>query len=400
MPQSKPPKTDPFRIETRLTHDGRNPEAQAGAVNPPAYRMSTVTFPTVAALAEGYANRFDGIYYGRYGTPTSQALEEVLTALEGVEQGPYRTMLTSSGMAAIAGPLLALLNSGDHLLMIDSVYGPTRAFCDTQLNRFGIETTYYAAGDNLAPLFRDNTRLVFCESPGSLTFEIQDLPQIADIAHARDCLVAVDNTWATGLYYRPLHLGADISVQAATKYIVGHSDAMLGAVTCSESLYRRIKPAVSGFGYAAGSEECWLGLRGVRTLAARLRQHQENALKVADWLAAHPNVDRVLYPARPEDTYHDLWRRDFTGASGLFGAVLKLGSDDALAAMLDGLALFGMGYSWGGFESLVIPADRGLTRTARPWNGPGPLIRLHIGLENPDDLIADLAAGLDRYSRS
>lgn len=388
----------PLEDETRLVHDGRHPEQQFGAVNPPVYHVSTVTFPTVAALEQATRNRLENrLYYGRYGTPTSFALEEAVAGLE----GGAKCVATSSGLAAICATLCAFLKSGDHLLMVDSVYAPTRKFCDGVLANFGVETTYYdpLIGSGIAGLIRPNTRVVFVESPGSLTFEVQDIPAIAAAAHAKGAVVVMDNTWGTPLFFKPFAHGVDVSVQAATKYIVGHADAMLGTVTAaSDELWTAVKNTVLAFGYSAGSQECYLGLRGLRTLSVRLERHQRNALELAQWLAAHPEVTRVLHPALPSDPGHALWRRDFLGACGLFGVELRPAGKPAVAAMLDGLKLFGMGYSWGGYESLILPTDDGIHRTATRWQASGPMLRLHVGLEAVEDLKADLAAGLERLA--
>ncbi|MET0639360.1 MAG: cystathionine beta-lyase, partial [Hyphomicrobium sp.] len=363
---------------------------QHGFVNTPVYRGSTVLYPTLEALKE----RTQAYTYGRRATPTTTALEEAITHLEGGAQ----TILTSSGLAAVSTALLAFAESGDHILMPDSVYQPGRAFADRMLKRLGVETTYYdpQVGSDIGKLFRANTRLVLVEAPGSQTFEMQDIPAIAATAHAKNIWVLADNTWATPLFCKPLALGADVSIQAETKYIVGHADAMLGAVTGNARAAKFLDIAKEGLGTCPGSEETYLGLRGLRTLAVRLAQHQRSGIAVAQWLAARPEVDRVLHPALPADPGHAIWKRDFTGASGLFTAVLKPIPEKALAAFLDGLKLFGMGYSWGGYESLVVPFDPTSYRTATRWQGPGPALRFHIGLEAVDDLIGDLEDGFDR----
>lgn len=387
-----------WRDDTTVVHAGRHPEQHLGAVNPPVYHVSTVTFPTVAALEAATHNRFhERLYYGRYGSPTSQALEEAVAALE----GGTRAIATSSGLAAICGTLCGLLKAGDHLLMVDSVYAPTRKFCDGPLKAFGIATTYYdpLIGGGIAALIRPETRLVFTESPGSLTFEVQDLPAIAEAAHARGVPVAIDNTWGTPLFFKPFVKGADVSIQAATKYIVGHADAMLGTIaTRDDSLWLRLKEAVTQFGYSAGAEECYLGHRGLRTLSVRLERHQRNGIALAEWLAARPEVARVMHPALPGDPGHTLWKRDFGGACGLFGIELRPTRPRAVAALLDGLRLFAMGYSWGGYESLIIPTTGHIPRTATRWSAAGPTLRLHVGLEDVEDLKADLAAGFGRLA--
>lgn len=378
--------------ETRVTTLGREPHAQHGIVNPPVYHASTILFPTLAAL-EAPRTR-EGYYYGRYGTPTTRALATALAALEGGDAG----FVVPSGKAAITTVLFGLTRAGDHILLTDSAYQPTRAFADGMLRRFGVETTYYdpAIGAGIADLIRPNTSFVFTESPGSVTFEIQDIPAIAEAAHAKGALVVLDNTWATGLYFKPFAHGVDVSIQAATKYITGHSDVMMGAIVTTEAHRGVIQAAFNEVGGAPGPDDCYLALRGLRTMATRLAQHQESAIRLAEWLKDRPEVVEVLHPALPGAQGHDLWKRDFRGASGLFGFLLRPVARPALAAMLDGLELFGMGYSWGGFESLLIPTDPAPIRTATPWTREGQLMRVHVGLEHPDDLIADLEAGFAR----
>jgi cysteine-S-conjugate beta-lyase len=377
---------------TLVTVAGRDPERQEGVVNPAVYHASTILFPTVAALEAARPDR--GVYYGRYGTPTTFALEEAVARLE----GGHRAVTVGSGKTAITATLLTLLDSGDHLLVTDSVYAPTRNFCASTLSRFGIETDFYdpLVGAGVAELIRPNTKVVFTESPGSLTFEVQDIPAIAAAAHERGCLVVMDNTWASPLYGKPFRLGADVSIQAATKYIGGHSDLMMGVVTCTEAVHDRLRRGVMELATAAAPDDCYLALRGLRTLAARLERHQRSALVVAEWLQARPEILEVRYPALPDDPGHALWKRDFLGASGLFGFVLRPCPKAAVAAMLDGLELFGMGYSWGGYESLLIPTRPETCRTATPWRVDGVPLRIHVGLEDPGDLIGDLEAGLAR----
>ena len=377
-------------IETEVVHFGRDPFEQHGFVNTPVYRGSTVLFPTLEALH----SRKQPYTYGRRQTPTTRALEEAISHLE----GGHSTILTSSGLGAVSTAILAFVAAGDHILITDNIYQPSRAFADRMLKRLGVETEYYdpAIGADIERLFRPNTRLVLVEAPGSQTFEMQDIPAVAAAAKQRDIWVLADNTWATPVFCRPLELGADVSIQAATKYIVGHADAMLGTVTGNAKAARYLEQAKEGLGTCPGSEETYLGLRGLRTLAIRLERHQSSAIKIAEWLRARPEVDRVMHPALPSHPGHALWKRDFKGASGLFGAVLKPVPHKALAAFLDGLELFGMGYSWGGYESLVVPFDPTSYRTATKWAGPGPALRFHIGLEAVDDLIADLDTGLKR----
>jgi cystathionine beta-lyase len=383
--------------DTLLVHAGSAPAEQKGAVNPPVYHASTVLFPTVAELEESVRRRNEPghFHYGRFGTPTAHVLEQALAPLEGADHA----LVLPSGVAAIAATLLAHCGSGDHLLMVDSVYGPARSMCNTLLRRMGIETEFYdpRIGAGIAARIRPNTKLVYLESPGSLTFEVQDLPAIAEAAHRAGAVVAVDNTWATPLFHNPLALGADLVIHAATKYIVGHSDAMLGAVLMREERYMPVRLAATALGYSVGPDDCYLALRGLRSLSARLQRHQETGLVLARWFQERPEVERILHPALPDHPDHALWRRDFRGASGLFGVQLKPCPRPALEAMLNGLQLFGMGYSWGGFESLALPADPAQLRTAVRWpEGAGPLLRIHAGLEDPADLIADLEAGFAR----
>lgn len=378
--------------ETRLLHLGRDPLSQHGFVNTPVYRGSTVLFPTVADLM-----RYDAPYtYGRHGTPTTDALSQAVCALE----GGHKAWLAPSGVAAITAVLLAFVEAGSHVLIADSVYYPTRRVAGRLLRRMGVEVTYYdpLIGAGIAALMTDKTALVFAESPGSQTFEMQDLPAIASACRAHGAFLAVDNTWATPLYCKPLALGADISIHSATKYITGHADALLGITIANERAARLMAHTHEDLGLCAGSEEVFLALRGLRTLAVRLERHAASGLEIARWLTARPEVARVLHPAMPDDPGHAIWQRDFTGTCGLFSVVLKPRSAEAVAAMLDGLRLFGIGYSWGGYESLVVPFDVTQIRTATKWAAEGPALRLHIGLDAVDDLKADLAAGFERLN--
>jgi cystathionine beta-lyase len=388
-----------YRKDTLITHLGRNPEANHGVVNPPVYHASTILSKDMAEWeAKRSAPRFEGVRYGLHGTPGTFALEELLARIE----GGYRGMLMSSGLAAVTAPLQALLGCGDHVLMVDSAYGPARNFCNGILARCGVETTYYdpLIGEAIAGLIRPNTKIVYCESPGSLTFEVQDIPAIAASAHRHGAKVLMDNTWASPYLFRSFEHGVDVSIHAATKYIVGHSDAMLGAVLTTEEMFLPVRSAVAELGHCAGPDDVYLALRGMRTLSVRLERHQRNALAVARWLQTRPEVARVLYPALPEDRGHALWKRDFLGASGLFGVVLQPVPKAAVYALIDALDLFGIGASWGGFESLIQPMSPERIRTATRWDAEGPGIRLHIGLEDPQDLIADLAQGLDKMRRA
>jgi len=384
-----------MKQDTTVVVAGRHPEDHHGVVNPPVYHASTVLFPTVADLeAAARPSAARRVTYGRNGTPTTFAFEDAVAALE----GGHACQSFPSGLAAVSTALLAYLDSGDRLLMVDSAYDPTRRFCEGVLARMGIETTYYdpLIGGAIDRLMTPNTKVVFVESPGSLTFEVQDIPAIAAAAHAGGATVIMDNTWASPLYFKPFAHGVDVSVQAATKYIAGHADAMLGTATATEAAWPALLRTTRQFGTHAAPDDCYLGQRGLRTLAVRLARHRESALRLANWLQARAEVARVLYPALADDPGHAIWRRDFTGASGLFGVVLQPAERAAVAAMLDGLKLFGMGYSWGGYESLVVPTDPAQKRTATQWSEPGPSLRIHVGLEDPDDLIEDLEAGFAR----
>ncbi|WP_298728211.1 cystathionine beta-lyase [uncultured Ferrovibrio sp.] len=390
-----------MKDETKLATLGRDPEGHHGAVNIPVYRASTILQPDLKTLGEIYAARARDeqvTSYGRIGTPLTFAFENTVAEIE----GGYRAMSFPSGAAACSGAILAVVKAGDHILVTDSAYGPTRHFCDTVLKRLGVETQYFdpLIGAGIKDLMRPNTSLVFLESPGSLTFEIQDVPAIAEIAHRHGAKVAMDNTWGTPLYFKSFQHGVDLSVHAATKYIVGHSDAMLGVVIATKESWPELRDSTRALGTNAGPDEIYLGLRGIRTLAVRLPRHMESGIKVADWLKGRPEVTRVLHPALSDDPGHAIWKRDFLGACGLFSFELdrKYG-DEAVAAFVDHLELFGIGYSWGGFESLVTVAKPHALRTAKPWKDHGALLRLHIGLEATDDLIADLKAGFERLNK-
>jgi cystathionine beta-lyase len=387
------------KTETLLATLATAPDKHRGVVNMPVYRASTILFSTLAEFEN--ADRGHCAYgsYGRYGTPATEALEASIAQLEGAKHA----IVTSCGASAVALVLTSLLSAGDHLLMVDSVYGPTRRLCDYELKRFGIETTYYdpAIGAGIASLIRDNTKMVFVESPGSLTFEVQDVPAIAKSAHARGVTVVGDNTWGTPLYYRPFELGMDISIHSATKYISGHSDMLMGTVACNDEHYPALLRNFRVTGACPSGDSVYLAMRGLRTMAVRLKQQHEAAMQVAQWLKARPEVESVLYPALPGAPGHELWKRDFSGACGLFAFVLKQNPPhDSLAAMLDHMQLFGMGYSWGGYESLITPITLGKMRTATQLPYSGKLLRIHIGLEHVDDLIADLSHGFDRMNKA
>ena len=386
------------KTETQLVHGGRRDEWSHGIVNPPVYRASTCLFDSYAELRERCADpSAKKLFYGRKGTPTQWALEEAITELEGGEG----TVLYPSGVAAITGAILSLVRAGDHILITDSAYEPTRTFSSGLLSQMGVEVEYYdpLIGGDIEKLFRDNTRLVMTESPGSLTFEVQDLPAIIAAAKKRDIYVVVDNTWATPLYLKPLEMGADISVHAVTKYIGGHSDIMLGSATANKRTFKALQRTAYQLGQTCSPDDAFLASRGIRTLAVRLKVHEENALKIAAWLKDQPEVARVLHPAFEDCPGHDIWDRDFAGSTGLFSIVLKGGDYPDTAALVDDLALFKMGFSWGGYESLILPSDPRGSRSVTEWKGEGPVVRIHIGLEDTDDLIEDLAAGLKRYSK-
>lgn len=385
-----------YRIATEVAHVGRDPRRFLGAVNTPVFRASTILFDTMAELEQATRGELPGVTYGLHGLPTVSDLAASLARLE----GGHAALVVPSGLTATTFPLLALTKPGDHVLVTDSVYGPTRRFCDNHLRRLGIAVDYYdpLAGAAIADAFRANTTLVFTESPGSLTFEVQDIPAIAQVAHAHGARVILDNTWATPIGFAPFEHGVDVSVQAVTKYVGGHSDVLLGAVIANQATFPALHRLWTDMGIAASPDDCYLGLRGLRTLAVRLARHAQSAMSVATWLAARPEVRRVLYPPLPADPGHALWQRDFRGASGLFGVVLEPVDSAAVARMLDGMRLFGMGWSWGGFESLIIPTWPERARTVTRWNPGGPTLRLAVGLEDPQDLIDDLHDGLARLT--
>ncbi len=385
--------------ETLVTHLGRQPERYHGVVNMPVFHASTVLYDSLEAFETRHRIADpDAVLYGRMGTPDTFALERAVAELEGGAD----SVAVPSGLAAISCALLALVEAGDHILMTDAAYRPTRKFCDGTLKRFGVETTYYdpTIDRDIADLIRPNTRLIYVESPGSLTFEMQDIPAIAEIAAERGITLLADTTWATPLHFKAFAHGVDVSIQAGTKYLVGHSDAMLGMITANERYAAQIRRCVRQLGVSPGTEEVFLGQRGLRTLAVRLKRHEETGLRLARWLAERHEVAEVRHPALPDFPGHEIWRRDFTGACGLFSIVLdRPYPKAALAAMIEGLELFGLGASWGGYESLIITAYPEAFSTARPWQKPGPMLRLHAGLEDPDDLIADLEAGFERLHR-
>ena len=394
---SKLPDLSSLREDTRIILSGRDPHRYGGMVNPPVFHVSTVLAESIEQLNARDHLEDSGVQemvYGCTGTPTSWALENAVAELE----GGHRCLAYSTGLGAVTGALLAFLKAGDHLLMTDSVYAPTRRFCNGILKRFGVETTYYdpLTGADIRSLLRPNTTVVFTESPGSHTFEVQDIPAIAEVAHAHGAKVLMDNTWASPLFFKPFEYGVDVSIQAGTKYICGHADAMLGTVTTTKESWPELQDCTRQLGQCAGPDDLYLAQRGFRTLAVRLRHHQSSSLTIAEWLQNRPEVKQVLYPALPGAPGHEIWKRDFLGASGLFGIELEPCAEEAIADMLNGMRLFGMGYSWGGYESLLIPANVQKIRTAVPWSFEGPLLRIHIGLEDIDDLKDDLNDGLKR----
>ena len=386
----------PRKPATLAAHLGRAPRKWLGAVNTPVFRASTILFPSVADLDSAATGEYAEISYGLHGLPTVTDLQAAIAELE----GGHAALAVPSGLTATTLPLLALTKPGDHVLVTDAVYGPTRRFCNLQLKRLGVELSFYdpLAGDAIARDFRPNTRLVFIESPGSLTFEVQDVAAIADVAHSRDAVVVMDNTWATPLYFKAFDHGVDVSVHAATKYIGGHSDVLLGLIVANAQTFPALHRLWTDMGVTASSDDCFLGLRGLRTLPTRLAQQQASGLRVAAWLRSRPEVLEVLHPGLHGARGHELWKRDFRGASSLFGVILRPVSKARIDAMLNDLELFAMGWSWGGYESLIIPTYPERTRTATVWNPGGPCLRLAIGLEDADDLIADLAAGFERLT--
>lgn len=391
---------------TRIIHAGRNPKEQGWMVNPPIYQTSTIVFPTLKDLLyaeRGYSNNdlvqpYE-LKYGRYGTQTNFALEQAVAEIE----GGYNTFVTSSGAAAINTALVAFLKQGDHMLLVDNVYSPTRGFADKFLKKLGIETTYYdpLIGADIAKLIKKNTKVIFLESPGSQTFEIQDVPAICKVAKKNNIVTILDNSWASGIYFKPFEHGVDVSVMALTKYINGHSDIMMGSITIQEKHFRVMYEAFRYMAVTASPYSCYMVQRGLRTVKLRMDQCFKSALEMAKWLESRPEVEKVLYPALPSDSNHQLWKRDFSGAAGLFSIILdKKYSNEALARMLDKLHYYGMGYSWGGYESLILPFDASSIRTATKYPFTNKTcIRINIGLEDVADLQDDLEAGFKRLRK-
>jgi cystathionine beta-lyase len=380
-----------MKKDTLLARVGRDPARHQGMVNTPVFRTSTVIFPDLETYEARDGDDYKKVRYGLYGTPTTFALEEAVAKME----GGHAAVAVPSGLAAITAALCAYAKAGDHLLVPDSVYTPTRTFCDRYLKENGVEVEYYdplIAGD-IERHFKGNTRAVLCESPGSLSFEMQDIPAIAAAAHRRGLAVLADTTWGTPYFFRSFEKGLDVSIHAATKYIAGHSDVVMGIIVTNEEHWLTVRRTVAHYGFGVSPDDCYLALRGFRTIGVRMKRQMESALKVARWLQSHPEVKRVIYPALEDDPGHAIWKRDFTGAASLFSVVLKPVPERQVAAFVNSLQVFGIGSSWGGFESLAIVARIERYRTVTQWDPGGPVIRLHIGLEDPDDLIADLERG-------
>ncbi len=387
----------PMKIETKLAHTGMAPEGYGGVVNLPPHRASTILFDTLEDFEKADRGEWPLPSYGRYGTPSTLTLESTLAELDGADH----SIVLASGMAAIAVAIIAFVESGDHILMVDTAYGPTRRFCDQKLKKLGVDVTYYdpTIGASIKALMKPNTKLVYCESPGSLTLEMQDIPAIAEVAHAAGAIVVADCTWATPLYFRAFEKGVDVVMHSATKYISGHSDLVMGVLSCKAKHYKQLLYTYRNFGASPSADSCYLAMRGLKTMVVRMERQMQNALQVAQWLKARPEVEKVLCPMLPDDPGYALWKRDMTGGASLFSVLLKPYTHAQMARMIDDLELFGLGYSWGGFESLVITFDAARSRTATEWKHKGVNLRLHIGLEHPDDLIADLKAGFARLEK-
>lgn len=387
-----------MKKDTLLSHLGRDPVQYQGMVNTPVFRTSTVIFPDLDSYEHRDPDNYKTMRYGIYGTPTTFAFEEAVAKME----GGHLAVAVPSGLAAITAALAAFIKTGDHLLMTDSTYGPTRNFCDRQLTPNGVEVQYYdpLIGSGIEKSIKSNTKVIFCESPGSLTFEVQDIPAIAAVAHAHGIPVLADTTWGTPYFFRSFERGIDVSIHAATKYIAGHSDVMMGVIVTNEKHWLPVRRAVSDYGFCVSPDDCYLALRGFRTIGVRMKQQMANAIRIAQWLQSRAEVQRVIYPALESDPGHTVWKRDFSGAASLFGFVLQPVDEKAVHAFVDALRIFGIGSSWGGFESLVIVTHAAKIRTATKWNPGGPAIRLHIGLEDPDDLVADLDQAFTKMQRA
>ena len=387
-----------MKKDTLLARAGRDPARHQGMVNTPVFRTSTVIFPDLETYEARDGDDYKKVRYGLYGTPTTFALEEAVARME----GGHAAVAVPSGLAAITAALCAYVKTGDHLLVPDSVYTPTRTFCDRYLKANGVEVEYYdpLVAGGIERHFKGNTRAVFCETPGSLSFEMQDIPAIAAAAHRRGLAVLADTTWGTPYFFRSFEKGIDVSIHAATKYIAGHSDVVMGIIVTNEQHWLTVRRTVAHYGFGVSPDDCYLALRGFRTIGVRMTRQMESGLKVARWLQSHPKVKRVIYPALEDDPGHAIWKRDFTGAASLFSVVLAPAQERQVAAFINSLQIFGIGSSWGGFESLAIVARIERYRTATKWDPGGPVIRLHIGLEDPDDLIADLERGFSALGKA
>lgn len=391
-----PPPTE-FDAQTLVVRGGRDTRHSAGLVNTPVYRGSTILAASLDEWERSKEPDNPMAMYGRFGTPTTRSLESLVARLE----GGYRSMVFPSGLSACSHALLSFLRTGDHVLMTDSAYGPMRAFAHQVLARFGVEVTFFdpLVGGGIRDLMRPNTRVVYVESPGSWTFEVQDIPAIAAEAHRRGARVVMDNTWASPLYFKPFEHGVDVSVQAATKYLVGHSDALLGIATANQEAWQQLQRGSHDFGQIAGPDDIYLALRGIRTLDVRLQRHWENGMRLAESMRPYKLVQRILHPALPDDPGHAIWKRDFRGASGLFGVLLQPMSDATLSALFGRLRMFGLGLSWGGYESLALPSDPRIQRATDSWPHEGRVVRIHAGLENIDALVEDMRQAFDYAAR-
>jgi len=387
-----------MKKDTLLTHVGREPSKHHGTVNMPVFRASTIIFPDLETYETRPGDNFKTPRYGIHGTPTTWALEEAIAKME----GGHDAVALPSGLAAITAALCAFAKTGSHVLLADTVYGPTRQFCDKRLTAFGVEIQYYdpLIGSGIKNLIKSNTCVIYCEAPGSLTFEMQDIPAIAHEARARNIPVLADTTWGTPYFFRSFEHGVDVSIHAGTKYIVGHSDVMLGMIVTNEKYWLPVRKTVAEFGFCVSPDDCYLALRGFRTIGVRMKQQMASALKIAHWLEARSEVERVLHPALESDPGHAIWKRDFEGAASLFSFVLNDASKKQVAAFINSLKHFGIGSSWGGYESLAISPPIASVRSATQWKAVGPVIRLHIGLDDPDDLIADLEQAFAKMAKA
>ncbi len=382
-----------MNMKTQVTSLGRHPASNSGSVNPPVHHTSTLIFSNFRQMRDYEQGKGTHHGYGRHGNATVDALCEAIIQLEGAD----RCFITSSGLSATILAIQSCVGAGDHLLVTDSIYGSTRKYVMKELMRYGVDVTFYdpLIGAGIEALFKPNTKAIYVESPGSLTFEVQDIPAIAKVAHARDILIIADNTWATPVFLQPFELGIDLSIQSVTKYIAGHSDLVMGAVSCKHAHAKLVEDVFLHTGVCAGADNVYLALRGLRSLVVRLKEHERSALKIAQWLESHAKVKRVLYPALPSDPGHALWKRDMTGAASLFAFELHHADEAIVEAFINSLHHFGIGYSWGGYESLVIAYQPAAQRVATTWDKDCWLIRLAIGLEDADELIADLEKALN-----